>query len=96
MKIVREKNWVRVILDQDLNLFSSKRVKRLVETYNDVQLDLSNANLVDSEGLINIIEIIQSGKRFEILNPPHLLLEIADLLQIDEVVDLRKYIIYSS
>ena len=96
MKVERESNWIKVILDQDLNLFSSKRVKRLVENFDDIQLDLTHAKLVDSEGLIAIFQLIKSGKRLEILNPPHILLEIADLLQLDEVLDLRNYIVYSS
>ena len=90
MQIDNVDGHLKVHLDQDLNWFTARRIRHLAEGCAQVELDLQHARLVDTEGLILLYDLSQSGIAVRIHHPPDLLFELADLLELTDVIGLHE------
>ena len=77
-------------IEQNLNLVTARYVERLAEDARHVCLDLSEARIVDSEGVIMLYRLVKAGKNLHIRKPPKILEEIIQILSLGEVIDLDR------
>ncbi len=54
-----------------------------------LRLDMSRSNRIDSEGVIFLHRWLQSGKELELIQPPPVLFEILDILELKDMWDLE-------
>ena len=52
-----------------------------------LEIDLSACDLIDSEGVIFMYQWQRDGQELELKNPPHILFEILDILELREQWD---------
>lgn len=57
---------------------------RVTSEITDLKIDLSKCKFIDSEGVIFMYRWQHSGKGLELKNPPEILFEIIDLLELNE------------
>lgn len=57
---------------------------RLGDGITDLKIDLSDCRFIDSEGVIFMYNWQKSGKKLELKNPPNVLFEIIDILELTE------------
>ena len=88
MNVDKSNRHLFVQLDQDLNWFTARRIRHLVEDCESLHLDLRHARIVDSEGLILLYDCHCAGKVVQLSNPPDILFAVANLLEIDVLMDL--------
>jgi|SRR6056297_1159192 len=62
---------------------------RLSDEIMDLKINLSKCRLVDSEAVIFMYRWQQSGKGLEIINPPEILFEICDILELKDHWELN-------
>lgn len=70
--------WIRNILESRLHSGITK-----------LRLDMSRSNRIDSEGVIFLHRWQRSGKELELINPPPVLFEILDILELTDMWDLE-------
>ncbi len=72
------------------NLAAKNRIEsRLSDGIRDLKIDLSECKFIDSEGVIFMYKWQKSGKSLELKNPPNVLFEIIDILELTEHWDLN-------
>lgn len=62
---------------------------RLSDEISDLKIDLSRCRLVDSEAVIFMYRWQRSGKALEVINPPEILFEICDILELNDHWELN-------
>lgn len=88
MQVEKSRDRIKIIFDQDLNLFTAERMLKACKPFEHVVLDLSGANLVDSEGVIALVRLKESGKSVSVVQPPAIMYEVVSALELEEVLDL--------
>jgi ABC-type transporter Mla MlaB component len=72
------------------NLAAKNRLEsRLSSEITELKLDLSECRFIDTEGVIFMYNWQQSGKKITLSNPPEILFEIIDFLELTEHWDLN-------
>jgi anti-anti-sigma regulatory factor len=92
MKIHKTNSHIDIVFEQDLNLFTARRLIKLAKDVKSIHIDLKNARIIGSEGLIALYRLHNDGKELMIANPPSILFEIVKILNLDEVLPLKKMI----
>ncbi len=77
-----------VKIEQNLNLNTTRLIRRVAEDKEDLLLDLSQARIVDSEGVIFMYRWLREGKKLTLFHPPRILWEIVKILQLESVLPL--------
>lgn len=82
-----------VRLKRDLNLLTARRIEHLAADVGEVWIDLRNARLVDTEGVVVLYRLLKAGKTVRLTNPPPLLYEVIDALGLAEAIDLDALVV---
>jgi anti-anti-sigma regulatory factor len=82
---------LRIRLRRDFNLVTARQLERLMEQEDpeEVRIDLSRARLVDSEGIIALHRLLESGRKVRLLDPPDIFFEVVRVLGLEEHLDLE-------
>lgn len=75
-------------VEQNLNWVTARRIERAAMEVDEVYLDLSDARIVDSEGVILLYHLLEAGKIVRIKEAPIILSEIVNALDLQEVIPL--------
>mgnify|MGYP000306500074 CR=1 FL=1 len=85
VKTHKEGNKLEVKLNNAFNLTARNKLEnRLPKEITHLQIDLSDCRLVDSEGVIFMFEWQNTGNTLELINPPDILFEIIEILELRE------------
>lgn len=79
-------------VEQNLNLVTSGYIERLAAEAEEVHLDLSDARFVDSEGVILLWRLLREGKKVLLWEPPRILSEMIDILDLKEALPLEEMV----
>lgn len=82
-----DNNTLTVRLKQDFNWLTVQRIEPLAGTAQHIRIDLSAARLIDTEALMLIDRLQRAGKTVRLINPPSLLHDLIDLLDLKPVLD---------
>jgi len=75
-------------VEQNLNLVTTRWIGRLARDARAVYLDLSDARIVDSEGVVLLYDLLRAGKELHLKEPPSILREILQALELEAVIPL--------
>lgn len=76
---------LEVMIPGSFNLVIRNLIEsRLTDEITSLIIDLSNCKLIDSEGIIFMYRWQQSGKKLELKNPPDILFEMLDILELSD------------
>lgn len=84
---------LRVRLIRDFNLLTARRVEKLADEADTIDIDLSRSKIVDSVAIVTLHRLVSSGKKVTLINPPRIfgeavrVLGLDDILKLDELVD---------
>ncbi|NGP88809.1 hypothetical protein [Fodinibius halophilus] len=73
---------------QTKNVLKSRLTDKITKLY----IDFSHCKLIDSEGIIFLYEWQHSGNELELKNPPEIMFEILNILELDDTWDLNYFI----
>ena len=79
-----------VKVEQNLNLITTRHIERLAEDARAVYLDLSDARIVDSEGVVLLYHLLRAGKALHLKDAPDILREILQALDLEAVIPLER------
>lgn len=96
MQYERSPDRLDVRLKRDLNLLTARRIEHLGQDVDEVWIDLRNARLVDTEGVIALYRLLKAGKSVYLMNPPPILYEVIDALGLSEAIDLDALVVDDS
>ena len=87
----KEGKKLKVTVQGHFNLRTKKLIlNRLTPGVNNLTLNLINCDLIDSEGVIFLHRWLTNGNQLRLTEPPAILFEILDILQLDESWDFNK------
>lgn len=85
IKTHKKNGLLEVTITGHFNLWTKKLIEsRIANDISQLSIDLSNCKFIDSEGVIFMYRWQSSGKELELVNPPDILFEIIDLLELNE------------
>lgn len=90
MKHRKEGDKLYVKVEQNLNLITTRQIERMAEEVREVYLDLSDARIVDSEGVVLLYRLLRAGKALHIKEAPEILREILRVLDLEDVIPLER------
>lgn len=89
----KKENCLSVTVHGFFNLYTKKRImSHITPGITKMCIHLNNCDLIDSEGVIFLHRWIDSGNELEISNPPAILYEILDILELTRSWDLDEMI----
>ena len=74
-------------LSNDFNWLAVQQIEPLADDATHIRIDLSGARLLDTEALILIDRLQRSGKTVRLIDPPDLLYDLIDLLDLAPTLD---------
>jgi ABC-type transporter Mla MlaB component len=83
---------LRVRLIRDFNLLTARRVERLADEADTVDIDLSRSKIVDSVAIVTLHRLVSSGKKVTLVNPPKIFGEAVRALGLDDVLKLDELV----
>jgi len=84
----REGEMLQVQIHGSFNLHVRNVIEnRITKGIKKLEIDLSACDLIDSEGVIFMYQWQRDGQELELKNPPHILFEILDILELREQWD---------
>lgn len=87
----KEGNKLKVTVQGHFNLRTKKLIlNRLTPGINILSLNLIDCDLIDSEGVIFLHRWLTKGNRLSLIDPPAILYEILEILQLDKSWDFDK------
>jgi len=90
MKHRQEGSKLFLKVEQNLNLITAGHIERLGVEADEIHLDLSEARIVDSEGIILLWKVLREGKKVLLWKPPRILHEMISILELKEFLPLEK------
>lgn len=85
-----ENKHLEITLDGNLNYVAAQEIEPLTSQARKVTIDLSNARIIDSEGVILLFTIVRRGKILRLKNPPAIIEELIPALGLQEVLRLEE------
>jgi len=82
-----DNDTLTVRLTQDFNWLTVQRIEPLADDAQHIRIDLSAARLIDTEALMLIDRLRRAGKTVRLIDPPSLLHDLIDLLDLKPVLD---------
>ncbi|SHE89424.1 hypothetical protein SAMN05443144_10446 [Fodinibius roseus] len=84
---------LNVTVQGDFNLHTKKMiVSRLNPAIDKLVINLINCERIDSEGIIFLHRWLQQGNKLQLIEPPAILFEILEILNLDSTWDFEKII----
>ena len=76
---------LKVKILNNFNLLTKNKIEsRLTREIGELDIDLSNCKLLDSEAVIFMYHWNKSGKELHLINPPEILFEILKILELND------------
>lgn len=86
----KTKDTLKVKVLNNFNLLTRNKIEsRLTKEIEKLEIDLSNCRLLDSEAVIFMYQWDKSGKELNLINPPEILFEILEILELREIWQLN-------
>lgn len=79
---------LRVRLVRDFNLLTARRIEKLGEDVDKIDIDLTQSKIVDSVAIGTLRKLVTSGKKVKLINPPQVFGEAVRVLGLDDVLKL--------
>lgn len=89
MRYKKDKHSLHVTLRGDFNLNAVHQIKDLFQDRDSLTVDLSMAHFVNSESIIYLHRLLDSGKKIRLKNPPKQFYEALHILKLHTVWDLK-------
>lgn len=81
----KSENTLQVKVLNNFNLQTKNKIaSRLTKEINKLEIDLSNCRIIDSEAVIFMYKWESDGKKLSLLNPPEILFEIIEILELQK------------
>lgn len=81
----KNKGSLKVKIHNNFNLLTKKKIEsRLTREIDKLEIDMSNCKLLDSEAVIFMYHWNKSGKELNLINPPEILFEILEILELND------------
>lgn len=94
IKTDKKRTILEVTLYRDFNLWMKNILKsRLTPDIEELRINMSHSNRIDSEGVIFLHRWLDSGNKLKLMHPPAMLFDILDTLELTETWDLDAIII---
>lgn len=90
MKHRKDGSKLYIKVEQNLNLITTRQIERLAEEARAVYLDLSDARIVDSEGVVLLYHLLRAGKELHLKEAPDILREILQALDLEAVIPIDR------
>lgn len=81
-----------VKLIRDFNLLTARRIEKLADEADVVDIDLSRSKIVDSVAIGMLHRLVSSGKKVTLANPPKIFGEAVRVLGLDDVLRLDELV----
>lgn len=86
----KSRDTLQVKVLNNFNLLTRNKIEsRLTKEINRLEIDLSNCKLLDSEAVIFMYHWNKSGKELHLINPPEILFEILEILELSDIWQLN-------
>lgn len=86
----KTKDTLKVKVLNNFNLLTRNKIEsRLTKEIEKLEIDLSNCRLLDSEAVIFMYQWDKSDKELNLINPPEILFEILEILELREIWQLN-------
>jgi ABC-type transporter Mla MlaB component len=86
----KSKNTLKVKVLNNFNLLTKNKIEsRITREIEKLEIDLSNCKLLDSEAVIFMYQWDKSGKELKLINPPEILFEILEILELSDLWNLN-------
>ncbi len=87
MEYTKDEKHLKIKLNSDFNIIAVKKIENLlkVEETEEIDIDLSESKLVDSEAIKFVYLRNKEGIRTTIHNPPEILYEALRILELQDV-----------
>lgn len=82
----KSENTLQVKVLNNFNLQTKNKIEsRLTREIDKLEIDLSGSKLLDSEAVIFMYKWDKSDKELKLINPPEILFEILEILELENV-----------
>ena len=83
---------LHVRLIRDFNLLTARRVEKLADEADTVDIDLTRSKIVDSVAIVTLHRLVSSGKKVTLVNPPKIFGEAVRVLGLDDILKLDELV----
>lgn len=81
---------LKVTLLNNFDILTRNKIEsRATKEIQKLEIDFSNCKILDSEAVIFMYHWHKSGKKLELINPPDILFEILDILELTDIWQLN-------
>jgi ABC-type transporter Mla MlaB component len=88
MEHAHRDDTLTVRLSNDFNWLAVQQIEPLTADATHIRIDLSDVRLLDTEALMLIERLQRAGKTVQLIDPPDLLYDLIDLLELDPALDV--------
>jgi anti-anti-sigma regulatory factor len=88
MDLERHGDTLTVRVRRDFNLMAVRHLNYHLDDATRVRIDLRRARLVDTEAVMALFRLMQSGVTVRLLDPPAIFYEVLEVLELEEVFDV--------
>jgi|SRR6056297_2720963 len=86
----KSKDTLKVKVLNNFNLLTRNKIEsRLTREIGKLEIDLSHCKLLDSEAIIFMYQWDKSGNKLNLINPPEILFEIIEILELRDIWQLN-------
>lgn len=89
----KESKKLKITVHGDFNLRTKKMIEsRLSPAIDEMVINLINCERIDSEGVVFLHRWLQKGYELQLIEPPAILFEILEILNLDSLWDFKKIV----
>jgi ABC-type transporter Mla MlaB component len=92
MDLERHGDTLTIRVRRDFNLMAVRHLKYHLNDASRVRVDLRRARLVDTEAVMALFRLMQSGITVRLLDPPAIFYEVLEVLELEEAFDLEQLV----
>lgn len=92
MDLERHGDTLTVRVRRDFNLMAVRHLKYHLEDATRVRIDLRRARLVDTEAVMALVRLMNTGLTIRLLDPPAIFYEVLEVLELEEAFDVENLV----
>lgn len=86
----KSEDTLKVTLLDNFDILTRNKIEsRATREIDKLEIDFSNCRILDSEAVIFMYKWNKSGKKLKLLNPPDILFEILEILELSDIWELN-------
>lgn len=86
----KSEDTLKVTLLNNFDILTRNKIEsRATKEIENLEIDFSNCKILDSEAVIFMYRWNKSGKTLKLINPPDILFEILDILELNDIWQLN-------